>query len=112
VTSWRNYDSIYTERYMGLPQDNEEAYRTTSPQTQAGELQSKLLIVHNIEDDNVHFANTMQMADALEKANKQFFMLLYPQKAHGVSGEVRRHLWEETTQFFERNLETPGDIAK
>ena len=105
VTSWRNYDSIYTERYMGLPQDNEKAYRTTSPQAKAGELRSKLLIVHNIEDDNVHFANTMQMADALEKANKQFFMLVYPQKSHGVNGEVRRHLWEERTQFFENNLE-------
>jgi dipeptidyl-peptidase-4 len=105
VTSWRNYDSIYTERYMGLPQDNEEAYQTTSPQAKAGELRSKLLIVHNIEDDNVHFANTMQMADALEKANKQFFMLVYPQKSHGVSGEIRRHLWEERTQFFEKNLE-------
>jgi dipeptidyl-peptidase-4 len=104
VTSWRNYDSIYTERYMGLPQDNEAAYRTTSPQTEAGELQSKLLIVHNIEDDNVHFANTMQMADAFEKANRPFFMLVYPQKSHGVSGEARRHLWEEMTKFFEGNL--------
>ncbi len=104
VTNWRNYDSIYTDRYMGLPAENEEAYRVTSPQTKAGELQSKLLIVHNIEDDNVHFANTMQMADALEKANKQFSMLVYPQKTHGVSGPARRHLLEETTAFFEANL--------
>ncbi len=104
VTNWRNYDSIYTDRYMGLPVENEEAYRLTSPQTSAGELQSKLLIVHNIEDDNVHFANTMQMADALEKANKQFTMLVYPQKTHGVSGPARRHLLEETTAFFEANL--------
>ena len=105
VTSWRNYDSIYTERYMGLPQENEGAYRTASPQMKAGELQSKLLLVHNIEDDNVHFANTMQMADALEKANKQFFMLVYPQKSHGVSGGARRHLWEELTHFLEKNLQ-------
>jgi dipeptidyl-peptidase-4 len=104
VTNWRNYDSIYTDRYMGLPAENEEAYRVTSPQTKAGELQSKLLIIHNIEDDNVHFANTMQMADALEKANKQFSMLVYPQKTHGVSGPARRHLLEETTAFFEANL--------
>lgn len=104
VTNWRNYDSIYTERYMGLPSENEEAYRVTSPQTKAAELKAKLLIVHNIEDDNVHFANTMQMADALEKANKQFFMMVYPGKTHGVTGPVRRHLLEETTAFFEQNL--------
>jgi dipeptidyl-peptidase-4 len=89
---------------MGLPWDNEDAYRVTSPQTKAGDLQAKLLIIHNIEDDNVHFANTMQMADALEKAGKQFFMLVYPQKTHGVSGPARRHLLEETTSFFEANL--------
>jgi dipeptidyl-peptidase-4 len=89
---------------MGLPAENEEAYRVTSPQTKAGELRSKLLIIHNIEDDNVHFANTMQMADALEKANKQFSMVVYPQKTHGVSGPARRHLLEETTAFFEANL--------
>ena len=90
---------------MGLPQENEEAYRRTSPQTKAGELQSKLLLIHNMEDDNVHFANTMQMADALEKANKRFSMLVYPQKSHGVSGGVRRHLLEEMTGFFQANLQ-------
>jgi dipeptidyl-peptidase 4 len=104
VTNWRNYDSIYTDRYMGLPTENEEAYRLSSPQTKAGELQSKLLIIHNIEDDNVHFANTMQMADVLEKAGKQFSMLVYPQKTHGVTGPARRHLLEEITSFFEANL--------
>ena len=104
VTSWHNYDSIYTERYMGLPEDNVEGYKSTTPQSTAGQLDSKLLIIHNVEDDNVHFANTMQMADALEKAGKQFYMLVYPQKAHGVSGPVRRHLYEETTKFFEENL--------
>lgn len=104
VTDWHNYDSIYTERYMGLPEDNSEGYKTTTPQSVAGQLDSKLLIVHNVEDDNVHFANTMQMADALEKAGKQFYMLIYPQKAHGVSGPVRKHLFEETTKFFEDNL--------
>lgn len=104
VTSWHNYDSIYTERYMGLPSDNVEGYKSTTPQAVASQLKAKLLIVHNIEDDNVHFANTMQMADALEKAGRQFYMLIYPQRAHGVSGPVRRHLLEETTAFFEANL--------
>ncbi len=104
VTNWRNYDSIYTERYMGLPDQNGEAYKTTSPITKAADLQSKLLILHNIEDDNVHFMNTVQMADALEKANKQFFMVVYPQKSHGVAGPVRRQMLDETTAFFEQNL--------
>jgi dipeptidyl-peptidase-4 len=105
VTNWRNYDSIYTERYMGLPEDNAEAYRNTSPQTRAGNLEgTKLLILHNIEDDNVHFQNSLQMADALEKAGKQFYMVVYPQKSHGVTGPERRHLLEETTAFFEENL--------
>ena len=89
---------------MGLPRDNKEAYEADTPQAVAGQLKSKLLIVHNVEDDNVHFANTMQMAAALEKAGKQFYMLVYPQKAHGVSGPLRRHLLDETTQFFEENL--------
>ncbi len=104
VTSWRNYDSIYTERYMGLPDENAEAYKTTSPQTKASDLRSKLLIIHNIEDDNVHFANTMQMADALEQAGKPFYMLTYPQRSHGVSGPVRRHMYEEIVGFFEQDL--------
>ena len=104
VTNWRNYDSIYTERYMGLPDQNAEAHATSSPVPRVGDLQAKLLIVHNIEDDNVHFLNTVQMANALELANKQFFMVIYPQKSHGVSGPARRQLLEETTAFFEQNL--------
>ncbi len=104
VTNWRNYDSIYTERYMGMPEENGEAYASTSPVTKAANLQSKLLILHNIEDDNVHFMNTVQMADALEKADKQFFMVVYPQRSHGVGGPIRRQMLEETTAFFEQNL--------
>ncbi len=104
VTSWRNYDSIYTERYMGLPEANEKAYESTSPVTHAGDLTAKLLILHNVEDDNVHFQNTMQMAEALEKADKQFRMVIYPQKAHGVSGPLRRHLNETMADFFDSAL--------
>ncbi len=105
VTSWRNYDSIYTERYMGLPDANPEGYRTSSPLESASGLEgTKLLIIHNFEDDNVHFQNTLQMADALERAGKKFSMLVYPQKAHGVTGPVQRQLLESTTSFFEENL--------
>jgi dipeptidyl-peptidase-4 len=105
VTSWRNYDSIYTERYMGLPQENPEGYRRSSPQLSANALDgTKLLMIHNIEDDNVHFQNSVQMADALERAGKKFFMLVYPQKSHGVTGPERKNLLEQETAFFEENL--------
>jgi dipeptidyl-peptidase-4 len=104
VTNLRNYDTIYTERYLGLPSENAEGYRASSPVEYASKLKAKLLIVHNIEDDNVLFQNTLQMADALEQAGKIFDMLIYPQKSHGVSGVADRQLLEETTDFFEKNL--------
>ena len=104
VTDWHNYDTIYTERYLGLPSENEEAYRASSPVTYADKLEGRLLIVHNIEDDNVLFQNTLQMTNALELADKPFTMILYPQKSHGVSGPARKHLLETTTEFFEKNL--------
>jgi len=105
VTNWRNYDSIYTERYMGLPEENPEGYRTSSTTASAADIGStKLLMLHNLEDDNVHFQNSMQMADALEKAGKRFYMVVYPQKTHGVGGAAYRQLLEETTAFFEENL--------
>jgi dipeptidyl-peptidase 4 len=106
VTNWRNYDSIYTERYMGLPEDNAEGYKASAPTSNAAGMRgTKLLMLHNIEDDNVHFQNSLQMAEALEKAGKQFFMVVYPQKAHGVTGPVyQRQLLETEIGFFEENL--------
>lgn len=104
VTDWRNYDTIYTERYMGLPQDNAEGYKRSAPGQKAEGLKAKLLIVHNFGDDNVHFQNTLQMADALERAGKQFQMMVYPQKSHGVSGPVRKQMLEGMTEFFEKSL--------
>ncbi len=104
VTDWRNYDSIYTERYMGLPEENVEGYQRSSPQTNAGDIKARLLILHNIEDDNVHFQNTLQMANALEKAGKQFQMLVYPQKSHGVFGPLQRQMQQAMLDFFEKSL--------
>jgi dipeptidyl-peptidase-4 len=104
VTDWRNYDSIYTERYMGLPAENAEGYRRSSPLTHAADITARLLLVHNFEDDNVHFQNTLQMADALERAGRAFEMIIYPQKAHGVTGPVRGQMLESLTAFFERTL--------
>jgi dipeptidyl-peptidase-4 len=105
VTSWRNYDTIYTERYMGLPEADEEGYKKSAPVLSAAGMEgTRLLMIHNVEDDNVHFQNTMQMAEALEKAGKQFFMLVYPQKTHHVSGPEYKQLLESETRFFEDNL--------
>ena len=104
VTDWRQYDTIYTERYLGLPQQNEDGYRASSPVFQAGKLQGKLMLMHNFEDDNVLFQHSLRMADALQKAGKPFDLMLYPQKAHSVTGPVRRHTLEAMTAFWERNL--------
>ena len=104
VTDWRNYDTIYTERYMGLPRENADGYRRSSVVEKAGNLAAKLLIVHNFGDDNVHFQNTLQMTDALQRAGKQFEMMVYPQKAHGVTGPARKQMLEGLTQFLEKNL--------
>lgn len=104
VTNWHNYDTIYTERYLGLPSEDEAGYRDSSAVTYAAGLRSHLLILHNMEDDNVLFQNSMQLADALEKADREFAMVVYPQKSHGVTGAVRRQLMETETDFFEREL--------
>jgi dipeptidyl-peptidase-4 len=108
VTDWHNYDTIYTERYMGLPSENPEGYKKSSNVLAAGNLKGKLMIVCNFEDDNVLFQNTMQMMTALRRANKQFAFSLYPQKTHGVTGELREGMLEQMTEFFERNLKGNG----
>jgi len=104
VTDWRNYDSIYTERYMGLPDENPEGYKRSSPQTKADQISAQLLILHNLEDDNVHFQNTLQMANVLEHHSKQFRMLVYPQKSHGVGGPLRRQMYQTMLDFFDKSL--------
>ncbi len=104
VTDWHNYDTIYTERYMGLPQDNPKDYANTSNVENAAKLQGKLLILHNFEDDNVLFQNTMQMVNGLERADKQYFLQLYPLHTHGVTGELRKPLYQAMLSFFDNNL--------
>ncbi len=104
VNDWHNYDTIYTERYMDTPANNAARYNSASNVPNAAKLEGRLLIVHNFEDDNVLFQNTMQMANALEKANKRFVMQIYPQKTHGVTGELRRPLYEQMTAFFDEHL--------
>jgi dipeptidyl-peptidase-4 len=104
VTNFRNYDTIYTERYMGLPAENAEGYNNTAMPLKAANLKGKLMIAHNLEDDNVLFQNTMQMIDALERADKQFELMIYPQKTHGVRGPLTRQMNASMLEFFERNL--------
>jgi dipeptidyl-peptidase-4 len=104
VTDWHNYDTIYTERYMGLPSENAQGYDASSNVKHAAQLKGKLFIVHNFEDDNVLFQNTMQLVNALEKADKQYFLQLYPQKTHGVFGPLRKPMYEAMTAFFDTAL--------
>jgi dipeptidyl-peptidase-4 len=104
VTDWRLYDTIYTERYLGLPSENEEGYRLSSVVNQAAALKGRLMIAHNFGDDNVLFQNTFRMMNALTRAGKQFELRIYPQKAHGVTGPERRHMLEAIAGFFEESL--------
>ena len=104
VTDYRNYDTIYTERYLGMPQENEEGYRASGVVKDAAKLHGKLLLVHNFEDDNVLFQNMLRMMDALQQAGKQYEFLLYPQKAHHVTGTALKHMRQAMTDFLERAL--------
>lgn len=105
VTDWRLYDSIYTERYMGLPEDEPEAYERTSCVEAAGDLSGRLLLVHGTADDNVHVENTMKMAEALIEAGKAYDLQLYPGKTHGIAGDnARLHLYSLLEEFFGRWL--------
>jgi dipeptidyl-peptidase-4 len=104
VTNFLNYDTIYTERYMGLPTENNDGYAQTALPPKAQDLRAKLLILHNFEDDNVLFQNTMQMVAALEEAEKLFELGIYPQKTHQVDGRPLQEMNARILDFFERNL--------
>jgi dipeptidyl-peptidase-4 len=106
VTDWRNYDSIYTERYAGLPTDkNTTSYVDLDLPKVAGKLQGALLLAHGTGDDNVHFQNSIQMVEALIKAAKQFHFMVYPQKTHSIRGsDDRDHLFHMIEDHFEREL--------
>lgn len=105
VTDWHNYDAIYTERYMGLPQDNPEGYRSSSVVLAASQLHGRLLLIHGENDENVHIGNTLQLAQALQEAGKQFELMIYPKNRHAIVVPAqKRHLYELMTQFIEKNL--------
>lgn len=105
VTNWRYYDNIYTERFMRTHQENGKGYDDNSPITHVRKLSGKYLIVHGTSDDNVHVENTIEMVDALVKANKQFDMFLYPNRDHGIrGGATRLNLYTKMTDFLLQNL--------
>jgi dipeptidyl-peptidase-4 len=105
VTDWRDYDSIYTERYMGTPQNNPEGYRKASPLYNAKDLSGKILLIHGLMDDNVHVQNTIQFAYELQKAGKPFQLMLYPKSRHGVTDPLLvKHMRQMMTDFILQNL--------
>ena len=105
VTSWRFYDSIYTERYMTTPQENASGYDENSPINHVDKLKGDFLLIHGTGDDNVHVQNTMRMVEALIQANKQFEWMIYPDKNHGIyGGNTRLHLYTKMTNFINRTL--------
>ena len=105
VTSWRFYDSIYTERYMTTPQENASGYDENSPINHVEKLKGAYLLVHGGGDDNVHVQNSMRMIEALIQANKQFDWRIYPDRNHGIyGGNTRLHLYTLMTNFIKENL--------
>jgi len=105
VTSWRYYDSIYTELYMGLPQDNPDGYDDNSPLNHANKLKGKYLLIHGTADDNVHFQNAIELSEKLVQENKQFEMQFYKDKDHGIhGGNTSYHLYTRMTNFILENL--------
>ena len=109
VSDQRLYDTIYQERYMGLPKDNEEGYKNGSPITFAGQLKGNLLIVHGTGDDNVHYQSFERLVNELIADNKHFSMMVYPNRSHGIyeGKNTTLHLYETLTRYLNQNL-PPG----
>jgi dipeptidyl-peptidase-4 len=109
ITNQLTYDNIYQERYMGLPQENGDDYRTASPITYAKNLRGNLLYIHGTGDDNVHFANAEMLINELIKHNKQFRFMAYPNRTHGIrEGEgTRKHLATLFSDFLRQHC-PPG----
>ena len=106
VTSWRFYDTVYTERFMRTPQENPAGYDENSPINYADKLKGKFLLIHGSGDDNVHVQNTMRLTNALIEANKPFDQAIYPDRTHGIyrGKNTRLHLFNKMTTFIEENL--------
>ncbi|MFN8290887.1 MAG: S9 family peptidase [Chitinophagaceae bacterium] len=120
VTSWRYYDNIYTERFMRTPQENPSGYDDNSPINFTDRIKGKYLLIHGTADDNVHFQNATQMISAMVKSNVDFESAYYPNKNHGISGQVDNttfHLWSKMTNWILENMgnentQKPAGAAK
>ena len=110
VPDLRFYDTIYQERYCALPQDHPDEYKQSSPVTFASQLKGQLLVVHGSGDDNVHYQGTEELINALIAANKQFTMMVYPNRSHGIyeGAGTRRHLFGLLTRFLEEKVPAGG----
>lgn len=111
VTNWRYYDNIYTERFMRTPQENPSGYDDNSPINFVNMIKGNYLLCHGSGDDNVHFQNAMELIKALISEGKQFDLMVYPNKNHGIygtyerdGGDVRMHLFEKINDFLFENL--------
>lgn len=104
-TDWKYYDSVYTERFMRTPEENFEGYAATSPLRKVNDLQGRLLLIHGTADDNVHFMQTMEYAEALVQAGKQFDMHVYKDRDHGIrGGNTRHHLYTKMSNYLFEHL--------
>ena len=105
VTSWRFYDSVYTERFMTTPQENASGYDNNSPITHADKLKGNFLLIHGTADDNVHVQNSMLLINELVNQNKNFDWLIYPDKNHGIyGGKTREQLYTKMTNYLLEKL--------
>ena len=104
-TDWHFYDSVYTERFMRTPQENIGGYEAASAIARVDKLHGKLLLIQGSADDNVHYRNNAEYAEALVQADKQFDMQIYTNRDHGIyGGNTRKHLMTRVTEFFIDNL--------
>lgn len=109
VTDWRDYDTIYTERYMKLPKENAEGYRRTAPRFAADQLKGRLLLLHGTMDDNVHVQNTLQFSYELQRAGRPFEMMLYPRSRHSIADpRLNLHVRRLMYDFIMRSLRPDG----
>ncbi len=105
VTNWKFYDNIYTERYMGTLQTNPNGFDDNAPMAYANQLKGNYLLIHGTGDDNVHFQNSIELINALVKNNKQFDMMIYPDRNHSIyGGSTRFHLYTLMTNYVLENL--------
>jgi dipeptidyl-peptidase-4 len=105
VTHWTYYDTIYTERYLGLPQRNAAGYDKGSPLTHVRGLRGNLLLVHGSGDDNVHYQNSEVLVDSLIAAQRPFQLMVYPNRTHSINSRgASEHLFELVTSYIEQHL--------